>query len=71
VFKTRGSSTPDTVYTAEPLPEGRTDIAQEVIHHLDTGEALHPTLQFNLNYEAMQILDAGIRSTASGKEEAI
>jgi predicted dehydrogenase len=71
VYKTRGSRTPDAVYIAKPLREGRADIAQEVIHHLDTGEALHPTLQFDLNYEAMEVLGAGIRSAASGKEESI
>ena len=70
VYKTRHSTTPDAVYTPDPLPAGRTTLGEEVLHHFDTGEALHPTLTFALNYDAMQILDAGIRSAQSGKMEA-
>jgi hypothetical protein len=51
----------------EPLPQGRATIAEEIIHHLETGEPLHPTLQTALNLEVMAILDAGLRSAASGR----
>jgi predicted dehydrogenase len=60
-----------TVYQPEPLPEGRRTIAEEYIHHLETGEALHPTLQMENNLEYMAILDAGIRSTQSGQLEMV
>lgn len=59
------------IYKAEALPEGRTTIAEEYIHHLETGEALHPTLQMENNLEYMAILDAGLRSTQSGRLEAV
>ena len=61
-----------TVVTeGDPLPEGRETLAKEFIHHLETGEPLHPTLDMMQNVEAMAILDAGIRSAASGKMELV
>lgn len=54
-----------------PLPEGRTNVAEEFIHHLNTGDRLHPTLEMMFNLEAMAILDAGIRSAATGKMEMV
>ncbi|MGQ9608896.1 MAG: hypothetical protein ACUVWN_06330, partial [bacterium] len=59
------------IYESEPLPEGRQNVAEEFIHHLDTGEPLHPTLEMMFNLDVMAILDAGIRSTISGKMEMI
>jgi hypothetical protein len=44
-------------------------VAKEAIHHFETGEPLHPTLTVPINIDAMAILDAGIRSAASGKLE--
>lgn len=67
----RGRSAPAEVITCEPLPEGRRTIAQEYAHHLATGEPLHPTLELQLNLEAMAILDAGARSAGSGKLELV
>ena len=63
-----GQSTP---YDCDPLPAGRSTIAEAFIHHLETGEPLHPTLELNLNLEVMAILDAGFRSTDSGKVELV
>jgi predicted dehydrogenase len=60
-----------TVYQPDPLPEGREEIAGEFIHHLDTGEPIHPTIEMMLNLEIMAILDAGVRSAASGKLETV
>jgi predicted dehydrogenase len=54
-----------------PLPKGREDVAGEFVHHLETGEPLHPTLEMMFNLEAMAILDAGVRSAASGKLETV
>lgn len=62
---------PDEVVDGEPLPEGRTTLAEEFIHHLETGEPLHPTLDPYMNLEMMAILDAGIRSVKSGKLELV
>ncbi len=73
VFTSRSfyAGEPDYVSEGEPLPEGRATLGEEVIHHLETGEPLHPTLQVQHNLEAMAILDAGIRSAASGKMELV
>lgn len=60
-----------TLYEVEPLPAGRTTVAEEFVHHLDTGEPLHPTLDMAFNLEVMAILDAGVRSAASGKLELV
>jgi len=62
----------DTVlFENSPLPAGREDIAHEMIHHLESGEPLYDTLEMQFNLKAMAILDAGIRSAASGKEEFV
>jgi predicted dehydrogenase len=73
VYTTRGYSRagPDRVVEGEPLPAGRATLAQEFIHHLETGEPLHPTLDPMQNLEVMAILDAGIRSADSGKVEMV
>jgi hypothetical protein len=60
-----------TSYRPDPLPAGRDTIAKEMIHHLETGEPLHPSLQLSFNLEVMAILDAGIRSTISQKLELV
>ncbi len=62
---------PDDLIEGEPLPEGRATLAEEFVHHLETGEPLHSTLDMLFNVEAMAILDAGIRSAASGKLELV
>lgn len=54
-----------------PLPDGRGDVAQEYVHHMDSGDPLHITLDKRFNLEALAILDAGIRSAASGKLELV
>ena len=60
-----------TVYDGVALPERRQDVAQEFIHHLETGVALHPTLDLPINLDATVIVDAGLRSIASAKHEQI
>ena len=62
---------PDEVYEGDPLPAGRATLAEEFVHHLETGEPLHPTLDVAHNLEMMAILDAGRRSAASGKVELV
>jgi predicted dehydrogenase len=60
-----------TIYAPDPLPTGRATVAEEYVHHVETGEPLHPTLGVEMNLEAMAILDAGVRSAASGKLELV
>lgn len=71
VYTSRGYDAPDDVLEGDPLPEGRETEAKELIHHLETGEPLHPTLEMIQNLDAMAILDAGIRSAQSGKLELV
>jgi predicted dehydrogenase len=60
-----------TIYECEPLPEGRRNVAEELVRHLETGEPIHPILEGGFNVEVMAILDAAIRSAASGKLEVV
>jgi len=73
VYTTRSyeMGNPDRVVEGEPLPEGRATLAEEFVHHIETGEPLHTTLDPQFNLDAMAILDAGIRSAASGKMETV
>jgi predicted dehydrogenase len=71
IYKERGKQTPTYTYENLSLPEDRNTLAKEVIHHLKTGDPLHPTLDIPLNLDAMAILDAGIRSAKSGKMELV
>jgi predicted dehydrogenase len=59
------------IVTTDPLPRGRSTVAEELIHHLDTGDSLHPTLASDFNLEVMKILDAGMRSADTGMFETI
>ncbi len=68
VAKGRGQT---TSYGGLPLPEGRQTIAEEFVHHLETGEPVHPTLDMRFNAEVTAILDAGVRSAGSGRREAV
>lgn len=69
--RSHGLADPDRVLEGDPLPEGRGTLAQEFVHHLETGEPLHPTLDMNFNLDAMAILDAGIRSASSGEMKLV
>lgn len=71
VYVSRGAAGPDEVLEGDPLPPDRDTPAKEMIHHLETGEPPHPTMELMLNVDAMAILDAGIRSAASGKLEVV
>jgi predicted dehydrogenase len=68
VYRGRG---PAETFAGEPLPQGRANVAEEIIHHLETGEPLHPILAAGLNLEAMAVLDAASRSARSGKLETV
>ncbi|HEY3290064.1 MAG TPA: Gfo/Idh/MocA family oxidoreductase [Anaerolineae bacterium] len=60
-----------SIIDCPPLPAGRETVAGEFVHHLATGEPLHPTLEMWFNVQAMAILDAGVRSDQSGKLELV
>jgi hypothetical protein len=66
-----GATEPDQVIEGESLPEGRETLAKEFLHHLETGDPLHPMLDMEFNLEVMAILDAGIRSAKSGQMELV
>lgn len=68
---TRERGQPPEIVPTEPLPRGRATLAQEFIHHLETGEPLHETLQPAFNLDAQAILDAGIRSAESGTAQDV
>jgi predicted dehydrogenase len=67
----RGRGTTPEQVELDPLPAGRDTLGREVINHLETGEPMHETLQVDFNLDAMGILDAGIRSAASGRLEPV
>ena len=46
-------------------------MAAEIVHHLETGDPVHQTMEMMFNLEAMAILDAGVRSAATGRLEAV
>ena len=60
-----------SIHQHDPLPEGRQRISEEFIHHLETGDPLHQTLEMMFNLEIMAILAAGVRSTSSEKFERV
>ena len=55
----------------DPAEEALRDIACAYVHHRETGEPLHKTLQPEFNLDCLAILDAGLRSAASGKLEMV
>jgi predicted dehydrogenase len=55
----------------DSLPAGRATIAQEILHNLETDEPVHETLTPAFNLEVMAILDAGLRSAATGRLEPV
>lgn len=71
IYRERGSTTPSLVEKGDPLPHGRATIAEDFLHHLETGDALHPTIDLPLNMAVVAILDAGIRSAEHGRAEPV
>ena len=66
VYREKGATAPNAVETGDPLPAGRATIAEEFLHHLETGDPLHPTLAYPVNLAAMAILDAAMVSAQKG-----
>ncbi len=67
----QGKGSEPKFIAGDPLPAGRSNLAEEFIHHLETGEPLHPTLDPHFNLEAQAILEAGIRSIETKRMEAV
>lgn len=71
VWLVQGKGSEPRIVSAEPLPAGRTTLAEEFLHHLETGEPLHQTLDPKFNLEAQAILEAGIVSFESGSRSLV
>ncbi len=71
VFRTRFGYEPDEVHEVTPLPEGRRNFAEDLLHCLETGEPLNQMVDVKLNLDMMALLDAGIRSASSGSFELV
>jgi predicted dehydrogenase len=67
----RGPSRPVEIIAPEPLPAGRHNIAQEIVHHVRTGDPVHETLEIGFNLLPMAILDAALKSVRSGQLELV
>jgi glucose-fructose oxidoreductase len=71
VYKTLHGKQPDLVRDATPLPPEQASLGVAVDRLLRLGAPLHPTLDLPLNLQALATLDAGLRSTKSGKQEKV
>ena len=67
----QGRGAEPQIVQPDALPTGRATLAEEFIHHLETKEPLHPTLDPRFNLEAQAILEAGIVSAESGRLERV
>jgi len=54
----------------EPTAE-RATLALEFLHHLETGEPLHPLLSPEFNLQVMAALDAGMRAAETGQRQRV
>lgn len=52
-------------------PAPRATLALEFLHHLESGEPLHPLLDPDFNLQVMAALDAGIRAAESGQRQPV
>jgi len=71
LYKSYGAKEPDEEVKLDPMPIGRANLAEEVIHCLDTGDALHPTLDQQINMDTMMLLCAGMQSAKSLRIETL
>ncbi|MDQ6674035.1 MAG: Gfo/Idh/MocA family oxidoreductase [Chloroflexota bacterium] len=63
----------DVVSFTDPLefPAHRATLALEFVHHLKTGEPLHPLLDPAFNLQVMAAIDAGIRAADTGLRQRV
>lgn len=71
LFTERHQHAPTKIYEADPLPEGRSNLAEEFLYALKTGGDMHPILSPEINLDAMAAADAAFRSCDSGKLEIV
>lgn len=71
IYKEYGSDEPTKILDDLSLPENDNTPAKHFINHLEKDKPLHPTLDLEVNLDTMAILDAGIRSSKSGKMEFV
>lgn len=71
IYKEYASNKPSQIYENLSLPKDDNTPAKHFINHLEKNTPLHPTLDLEINLDAMAILDAGIRSSKSGKMEFV
>ena len=71
VYRDRDSKSPTAVERGRALPPGRSTVAEEFLHHIETGEPLHPTLEVSMILAAMAIVEAGIQSAQTGAAAAV
>lgn len=53
------------------LPAHRATPALEFLHHLETGEPLHPLLSPDFNLQVMAAIDAGMRAADTGQRQPV
>ena len=66
VYAERGAKGPSSVEKGDFFPRDARRSREEFLHHLETSDPLHPTLDSPINLATMAILDAGIRSAKNG-----
>jgi predicted dehydrogenase len=71
--RVRVGKSAQSVSYEEPLaiPAQRATLALEFLHHLETGEPLHPLLDPTFNLDVMAALDAGLRAADSGQRQPV
>ena len=70
LFTERHKQEPTRVYEAPSIEAGRSNLAEEFLHAVETGE-MHPMLSPEINMDAMAACEAALRSCESGKLEIV
>jgi predicted dehydrogenase len=71
IYLERNLSVPTKELMPGPLPKNRSDLALELLHHMETGEPIHETLDMTVNLDTMAAMDAVFQSATTGKHELI
>ena len=70
LFTERHQQEPTRIYEAPSIEAGRSNLAEEFLHAVETGE-MHPMLSPEINMDAMAACEAALRSCESGKLEIV
>ena len=71
LYNERHQKTAARIFEASPLPEGRSNLAEEFLYAVENGGEVHPMLSPDINLDAMAAMDAALRSIESGKLEVV